>query len=298
MLWITDDDRPEASYRYAVSAVLHRSKSEHQDITIVDTPAFGKALLLDDNWQSCVADEFLYHEPLAHPALILHENPKRVAILGGGEGATLREVLRWRCVERVLMIDLDKEVVEACKRHLPEMHQGAFDDPRAEVQIRDATEWLENCTEKFDVVISDLSEPLEHGPAYRLFTQEYFEQVKRVLAAGGIFTLQAGAVAPHEIEVFARVTNTVAAVFECVKPYVSAIPSFTTPWGFLVASQRELGDLPSVDAIDDRLDAETTNQLRMLDGEAFHGLFCTAAHVRNAIKNERVVYTLSNPPRI
>ena len=119
MLWITDEGNPEDSFRYAVSSILVRTTTRFQDLAIVDTPAYGKALVLDGNWQSCVADEFLYHEPLVQPAMLLHGAPKRVAILGGGEGATLREVLRWDCVERVVMIDLDEEVVTACKEHLP-----------------------------------------------------------------------------------------------------------------------------------------------------------------------------------
>ena len=156
MLWITDEGNRDASFRYAVSDVLVRKKTRFQDLAIVETPAFGKALILDGNWQSCVGDEFLYHEPLVHPAMLFFGAPRRVAILGGGEGATLREILRWNTVERAIMIDLDMEVVTACKEHLPEMHQGAFDDPRSEVLACDATDWLDSTDERFDVVISDL----------------------------------------------------------------------------------------------------------------------------------------------
>ena len=133
------------------------------------------------------------------------------------------------------MIDLDGEVVAACREHLAEMHQQAFDDPRAEVLVCDAAEWLDSTDECLDVVISDLAEPLEHGPAYRLFTREYFQQVRRILRPGGIFTIQAGSVAPHDITVFARVANTLRTVFGNVRPYASFVPSFSTPWGFLVA---------------------------------------------------------------
>lgn len=298
MLWITDEGNPEDSYRYAVSNVLVKTKTQFQDLAIVDTPAYGKALVLDGNWQSCVADEFLYHEPLVQPAMVLHGEPKHVAILGGGEGATLREVLRWECVERAVMIDLDGEVVTACKEHLPEMHQGSFDDPRTDVQIRDATDWLNTTDDRFDVVISDLSEPLEDGPSYELFTREYFEQVKRVLAPGGVFAIQAGSVAPHEIMVFARVAKTIETLFETVLPYASAIPSFATPWGFVLATADANRRLPPPASTDSLLAEKTTGGFRMLDGKSLQGLMSTSKHIRHAIENETTVYTLDNPPRI
>jgi len=298
MLWITDEGNPEDSFRYAVSSILVRTTTRFQDLAIVDTPAYGKALVLDGNWQSCVADEFLYHEPLVQPAMLLHGAPKRVAILGGGEGATLREVLRWDCVERVVMIDLDEEVVTACKEHLPEMHQGAFDDPRTEVLICDATDWLDSTDERFDVVISDLSEPLEDGPAYELFTQEYFKQVRHMLSPDGVFAIQAGSVAPHEISVFARVTNTLSTVFQTVRPYSSSVPSFATSWGFLLACAETSEELPSPGSVDRMLRDRTSGGFRMLDGESVQGLLSTSAHIRAAIANENTVYTLANPPQI
>ena len=300
MLWVTDEGNPADSFRYAVSDLIHLETTEFQRLAIVETVAYGKALLLDGDWQSCVADEFLYHEPLVHPAMLVHGEPKRVAILGGGEGATLREVLRWNSVERAVMIELDESVVNACKRHLPEMHQGAFDDHRTELLICDATDWLDTTKERFDVVISDLSEPLEDGPAYKLFTREYFEQVREVLRSDGIFALQAGSAAPHEITVFARVAHTVQSVFDTVLPYVSYVPSFCAPWGCLLAftGARNTGWVMDPQTVDRHLADHTTGGLRMLDGEALRGLLSPSKHVRRAIENETTIYTLDNPPRV
>lgn len=95
---------------------------------ILETGAFGKGLVLDGKWQFCTVDEFIYQEALVYPALIAHQQPKKVLVLEGGEGATIREVLRWKSIEAVTTIDIDGEVVEACKQHLPEMHQEAFAD--------------------------------------------------------------------------------------------------------------------------------------------------------------------------
>lgn len=296
-LWITDSSTPGDGYQYAINRILVWKRTRFQDLAIVESRSFGKALLLDGNWQSSVADEFLYHEPLVHPAMVLHGAPRSVAILGGGEGATLREVLRWNEVESVTMVDLDGEVVAECKQHLPEMHQGAFDDPRTELLIDDAREWLKTVQTKHDVIISDLSEPLEHGPAFELFTREYFQQVRQVLAPEGYFVLQAGSVAPNDIEIFARVARTLSAVFEHARPYQSHVPSFAAPWGFVLASSQRLDRLPPPADIDRIIAAKTRGNLRMLDGEALWGLFMVSVHVRQAIEQGTGIYTLAAPPR-
>ncbi len=294
--WVTDRTTPGDGFRYSVSRVLVWKRTLFQDLAIVDTPSFGRALLLDGNWQSCVVDEFLYHEPLVHPAMLWQGRPRRVAILGGGEGAALREVLRWKSVDRVVMVDLDGQVVEACKEHLGEMHQGAFSDLRTELVIEDARRWLDTNDERFDVIISDLSEPLEHGPAFELFTEEYFLEARSALEPGGVFSLQAGSVAPQEIQLFARVANTLASAFQTVLPFVSAVPSFASPWGFLLAADRARDSLPPRDSVNQLLAENIEGSLRMLDGLAFEGLFSVSRHVREAIERETRVYTLKDPP--
>ena len=126
--WVSEHITPWDIYSHGIIDVLTHKKTAYQEMYIVETGVYGKALVLDGKWQSCTGDEFLYHEPLVHPAMIFHGGPRKVLILGGGEGATAREVLRWKSVEKVVMIDIDGEVVEACKQYLPEMHQNVFDD--------------------------------------------------------------------------------------------------------------------------------------------------------------------------
>ena len=196
--WMNEYITPWDIYAHGITEVLAHGKTAFQEMYIVRTGAYGKALVLDGKWQSCTGDEFLYHEPLVHPVMLLAGSPKRVLILGGGEGATAREVLRWKTVEHTTMIDIDGEVVEACKKHLPEMHQGCFDDPRLEVVIGDALDFLDNTSATWDVIISDLSDPIEEGPSFKLFTKEYFEKTKAVLSQGGAFVVQAGPVGPGE----------------------------------------------------------------------------------------------------
>ncbi|MCH8806357.1 MAG: fused MFS/spermidine synthase [Planctomycetes bacterium] len=295
--WMNEYITPWDIYAHGITSVLAYRRTAFQEMYIVETGAYGKALVLDGKWQSSTGDEFLYHEPLVQPAMLLHGGPGRVLILGGGEGATAREVLRWKSVERVVMIDIDGEVVDACREHLAEMHQGAFDDPRVEVRIQDALDFLDATTESWDVVISDLSDPIEDGPSFKLFTKEYFERVRRVMAADGVFVIQAGPVGPVEMRMHVRLVRTVMAVFEHVQSYTSHVPSYASPWGFALGSSRPIDARPDPDAIDRQLAEHTNGGLRMLDGSALLGMFQIAKHIRRAIAEETHIYTLAAPPK-
>ena len=266
-------------------------------MSIVESGAYGKALVLDGKWQSSTGDEFLYHEPLVHPAMISHGQPKQVLVLGGGEGATIREVLRWKSVERVVMVDIDGEVVDECRTHLPEMHQGAFEDPRTEVVVGDALLYLDDTDTRWDVVISDLSDPIEEGPSFKLFTKEYFEQIKGVLAPGGRVVIQAGPTSPTEVKTHGRLVHTLKAVFPHVTSFSSHTPSYGSPWGFALAANEPIDTLPNPEAVDALLAQATTGGFRMFDGSTNLGLLQTQGHVKRAIAQADLVYTLASPPR-
>jgi spermidine synthase len=299
-LWITEYITPWDLYIHGVTQMLAYEKTPYQEMQIVETGAYGKALVLDGKWQSCTGDEFLYHEPLVHPAAIAHGAPERVLILGGGEGATLREVLRWKSVKRAVMIDIDEAVVKACQTHLEDMHQGAFDDPRAELVFGDALKYLDDTDETWDVVISDLSDPIEEGPSFQLFTKEYFAKVQRVLSPNGAFVVQAGPVAPAELQLHARIVNTLASLFPHVISYNSYVPTYAAPWGFALASAQSLDCLTEVDRSDRILGEQidpSKGELKMFDGLALRGMVSLPKHLRQAIATETEVYTLAAPPK-
>ncbi|XTZ09781.1 MAG: spermidine synthase, partial [cyanobacterium endosymbiont of Rhopalodia yunnanensis] len=121
-LWINENITPWDIYSHGIKEILVYQKTLYQEMYIVESESYGKALVLDGKWQSCVGDEFIYHESLVQPAMITHQFVKKALVLGGGEGATIREILRWKSIEKVTMIDIDGEVVAACQKHLPEMH--------------------------------------------------------------------------------------------------------------------------------------------------------------------------------
>ena len=296
-LWVNEYITPWDIYAHGVTKILAYQKTAYQEMYIVETGAFGKGLVLDGKWQSCTGDEFIYHETLVHPAAIAHGNPQRVLVLGGGEGATIREILRWHSIKKVMMIDIDEAVVNACREHLPEMHQNAFEDPRVELIIEDALQVLDTTNETWDIIISDLSDPIEEGTSFALFTQEYFAKLKRVLNPGGCVMVQAGPVSPTEINYHARLVNTLKTLFSNVTTLTAHTPSYGRPWGFALCADTAIDTQPQPEAIDRLLTTKTSGGLRFLDGTALLGVMQTPLFVRQAIASETTVYTLKEPPK-
>lgn len=175
--------------RFRMTKVIHQEKTDFQDLRIFETPAFGKVLALDGVIQTTDGDEFIYHEMIAHVPLLAHGNAKRVLIVGGGDGGVLREVLR-HPVDRVVMVEIDGGVVEACKTHMPNISSGAFDDPRGEVLITDGIKFAAETDESFDVIIVDSTDPV--GPGEVLFTDAFYGDCKRIMNPGAILITQSG----------------------------------------------------------------------------------------------------------
>jgi len=230
--WFLDRSSPEDLVAYHKQEVLVSGKTGFQEYEIFVSRLWGKVLILDGRVQCAQKDEFIYHEALVHPALLAHPEPRRVLVVGGGEGATLREVLRHPGLERVVMVDIDRELVEVCRHWLPEFHQGAFADPRGELVYADGRAWLAAQGDgSFDVIILDLPEPLEEGPALGLFTREMYELVRSKLAPGGLAALQSGAAGPW-CRLLPDLHRTLRAVFPKVAVYTAYIPSFMDLYGF------------------------------------------------------------------
>ncbi|KAL7548703.1 hypothetical protein ACHAWF_011972 [Thalassiosira exigua] len=266
-------ERAKSAFRYTeaigpglnlemdLSAIYHASTSNLQEIQVVDT-YFGRTLVTDGKTQSAEHDEFVYHESLVHPALFwcallsggseseTKEGggggaPRSVFIGGGGELATAREVLRHSTIERVVMVDVDPEVVEVCKKYLPQWGgEAVANHPKMELIIGDAHKYIMETDEKFDVIIMDISDPIEAGPGIALYTHEFYERAKEVLTKHGVFVTQAGSAGyvprsgdPSEDEgsCFAPIQNTLASAFDRAVPYSVPIPSFGEDWGFVLA---------------------------------------------------------------
>jgi spermidine synthase len=278
--WGAEQSDGNEMYLFAINKTIVKKTTAIQDVEIVDTPNYGYMLLLDGMIQSSEDDEHTYHEALVHPGLIAHANPREVLIIGGGEGATLREVLRYRSVERVTMVDIDGELIELCKEHLDDWHQNSFDDPRAEVVITDGRAFLETTDRTFDVVISDVTDLLDHGPAMRLYTREFYELLSRRLNPGGVLIVQALETSTSDWEEHAMLVRTIGQAFSNVRSYTAFIPSFIYTWGFLTASDTVDPAQLTKEEVDARIAARLTSELRSYDGVTHQGLFSLAKDLR------------------
>lgn len=275
----------EIHYRY--HRVVYKGGSRFQEIAFVDTQVHGRMLFLDGICQSSEFDEFIYHEMLVHPALLSHPAPKSVLVVGGATGASLREIFRHPGIQRVVMVDIDGELIEICKRHAPQWHQGNFSDPRLELIIKDGRKYLEESAETFDCVILDLSDPFESSPALLLFTREFYTLVRNHLGPQGTVAVQAQGISPEEAGLHARITNTIGSVFPVVRPYPYTLHSFHRPDAHVLAS-RDPGW--SAEALLRRAE-ETPLPLRYFSPEIARGMFNLPPYLHRAYETATELLT-------
>ncbi|HTN00617.1 polyamine aminopropyltransferase [Planctellipticum variicoloris] len=297
-LWISEYLTPCDVWQHGVTRLLAHRQTSFQEMSIVESGPYGKALVLDGKWQTCTGDEFLYHEPIVHVPCSLHGAPKTVLIAGGADGGALREALKWKSVERVVVADIDGEVIQACRELLPEIHQGAFDDPRAEIAVGDAWDYVASTPNTWDVIIADLTDPIEEGPAFKLFTREFFALCRNALRPGGLFVNQAGSMSPPLSHLLSRVVKTIGSVFPQTSLISANVPTYGSQWGLALASDRLLNTRPDPAVIDELLATSLQGQpLRMFDGQTLLGLLQWPKYLRDAVAAETCIYTVDAPPK-
>ena len=290
--WFFDKISRNLMQLHAVEEIIYSGKTRFQKIEIMRTGAFGRCLVLDSKIQSSDFDEFVYHESLVHPALLTHPGPEKVFIAGGGEGATLREILAHRTVKRAVMIDIDEGVIQVCKDYLPEYSRGAFEDKRTELRHEDARAYLGKSKESFDAIIIDLTEPIEEGPAYLLYTKEFYQMVSDKLTPDGLMSVQAGCASLVELLNFSAVYQTLKSVFPIVMPYQADIPAFGGPWGFCLASK---GITPPPPAELDKRIAARSLKLRHYDGVSHQYMFSLSKPLRAYLEQQTRIITDKEP---
>ncbi|MFZ5448405.1 MAG: hypothetical protein ACOZFS_07190 [Thermodesulfobacteriota bacterium] len=297
--WTPEDWFIDLSHRFDLTGfhrdrLLIRGRTKFQAFEIFENRLWGRMLILDGRLQSTEQDEFIYHEALVQPAMLTHPDPQRVLILGGGEGAILREVLRHPGVRRAAMVDLDGELVGLCKEWLPTFHAGAFDDPRTELIFADGRSWLAAQVEgSLDVIILDLPEPLEGGPALNLFTREMYELVRSRLAAGGMMAVQSGSAGFHG-HLMADLNATLRTVFPAVMAYTAFVPSFMDLYGFHVAGEQDL-EWPRPGIAAARLEERGLNSLKWLGADNFASLPILPKYLKARLMREGKVLTDARP---
>jgi spermidine synthase len=290
--WIAEQRSPDQFMLFKREAGIAAKQTQFQFMEFVQLGAFGKTLLLDSAVMSTQADEFLYHENLVHPAMITHPHPKRVLVVGGAEGATVREILKHPTVEKVVMADIDGELVEFCKENLQEWHQGCLSDPRVTVLYEDGRAYLQQTTETFDVIMMDLIDAIEEGPALALYTQEFYHLCQQRLSPDGVVSLQAFELTPLLWAEHATIARTLRSVFPVVQSYTTYMPAFASTWGFLIATNQVDPAQLAADLIQQRLnDRHLSDKLRAYDAIAHAGLFGLPKELRENIAKSGDILT-------
>lgn len=231
--WIAEDQAPGVRLSLRVRERILSRSTPYQALEVVDTEALGRVLLLDGRIMVTQRDEAFYHEMLVHPALLRHPAPRRVAVVGGGDGGALREVLR-HPVEEATLIEIDRDVIAACREHLGEVGQGAWEDPRVRIVISPAEEFLPGSPEAFDALIVDSTDPI--GPGEALFSPEFLRACRRALRPGGVAAFQAGSPF-YTPGVLRDLAAELRLLFRSVVPYLGFVPSYPSGlWAYLLAS--------------------------------------------------------------
>lgn len=289
-LWISEEYTPYDVYQHGVKKIYCTHTTQYQHLMIADTGPYGRALFLDSTLQTTERDEMFYHEPLVQVPMVLanrNEPVRDVLILGGADGGAAVQALKWRSVERVLVVDIDCHVVNACRKHLSCVHKFCWNDERADMEIENALHFVQDSNNgTYDVIVSDLTDPIKESPILELFTVEHFTNVKSRLKPGGVLALQGGPLSLIESDLFPRICRTLEEVFENVLPAQVFAPKYGSPLAIAYATDSS-GELPSMKDIDNTFETKLKGELEILDGKAFHGLFGVPKCVRKAIKETR-----------
>ena len=260
-------------------------QTKFQKIEIYETPYYGRMFRLDGYNMTSEREEFVYHENLVHPALTAHAAPRKVLVIGGGDGGSSEEALKHPSVEQVTMCEIDEDVIRVAKEHFFAVHRGAFDNPRLRVVIGDGMKFIRETQERFDLIALDLNDPM--GPAQPLYSTEFFHQCRTALAPGGALVLHIGAPVARPERV-ADIAQRLNGVFRIVRPYTMCVPLYGAQWAMAVCSDKLDPKALTADEIDRRIEHRRLQDLRFYNGETHEGVFALPNFIRDLV----------NPPRL
>lgn len=290
-LWYAEYEPTNCTSYHPVKSVLFDGRTAYHDVTVLDTEEWGKTLLVDGELQSTETDELLFHEALVHPAMIAHPDPRKVLILGSGEGAVLREVLSYRSIAKVVMADIDEDYVDICAEHMPEWSEGCFEDENLDLEFDDVNAFLSSTSLKFDVIFADAIDYGEDDNAEeKLHTSAYYRKLKERLAPGGILVAHGLTFDHHDPQDHSETLATLNAVFPIVSTYVSQIPSSRDDFAFVTASDNVDPSKLTREEIDRRLsergindDRDLSNTLYFYDADAHTRMYSLPKNIKTAL---------------
>lgn len=281
--YVFEDVGPDALYGIRVSRRIETVRSPHQLIEVFESPRFGNLFRIDGYYMTSEGDEFFYHEPMVHPAAITHGAPASALVIGGGDGGSSEELLKYPSMRRVVMAELDAAVIDISRKHLPRVHRGAFDDPRLEIHIGDAWDLVARTDQRFDVIVLDLTDP--ETPAEHLYTGEFFAALKRILTPNGAITLHIGSPI-FTPAVPARLVGLLREQFVHVRAMGNYVPLYGTYWGFAMAS--DTLDPLTLDAeeVERRIARHALDSLSWYNGDTHRALFALPNYFRRVLDKQ------------
>ena len=259
---------------------LASKQSAYQHIEVFENALFGRVMRIDDCFMTSERDEFFYHEPMVHLPAIAHPGPRSALVVGGGDGGAAEELLKHPSMQRVVLAELDADVVALAREWLGNIHRGAFDDPRLELRIGDARALVESGTERFDQIVLDLTDPF--GPALDLYTVEFYQACQRALHPGGVLSLHLGSPI-HLPQSMARIAASLRAVFPVVRTCLQYVPLYGTLWCLAMASDSTDPALLSEDEVDARIAERGLQDLQLYNGAMHRALLAQPNFVRQLL---------------
>lgn len=234
-LWFTENQDENLKFSLKVKQTLNVEKTDFQDLAVLDTYQYGRVLTLDGIIQTTEKDEFVYHEMIVHVPLFTHKNPKSVLIVGGGDGGAIKEILKHPSVERIVLAEIDKCVIESSRKYLPSISY-ALDNNKVEIMIGDGIKYVSEHKNEFDVVIVDSTDPI--GPAVGLFTIDFYRSVYESLKEDGIIVAQTESPFIYG-KLINKVSRTFKQIYPITKAYICTIPTYPgSLWTFTMGSKK------------------------------------------------------------
>lgn len=264
----------------SVDEVLYEERSDYQDVILFKNEKFGRVLALDGVIQTTEADEKCYHEMMVHVPMISHGRAQNILVIGGGDGGIIREVLKYD-IQKVTMVEIDGDVIEFSKIHLPHHSEGAFDNKKLNLLIADGSAFVKETTEKYDVIIVDSTDP--EGPAAVLFSQEFYQDCHNILTPKGILVTQNG-VPFYQDEELSNTWKRQSAIFAHPGFYVTAVPTYTG--GFMTLSFASDEDYKNFDVkeIQNRYESQNLGDLFYYTPHIHKACFALPAFIQKKLK--------------
>ncbi len=284
---------PHFGFFYTVKKTVKKAKTAFQEIELIDTDEFGKVLLLDNITQLGERNDFSYHEPMVHPALCCHPDPRSVLVIGGGDGGILREVLKYSSVQRVDLAELDHDVIDFSRRYLSSVHRGSFNDERLHINIVDGRKYTLEHPGEFDIIIMDMTDP--SGPSRLLYTDSYFRLVRRAFRnPHGIFVMHSESPVSRPVA-FTCITKTLRSVFSNVNQMFCYMQMYGVLWSISVCSPLVNISLMKPYNIDRRLSRNGIRDLKMYNGSTHRAMQTPYPFITSLLQRRARIITDRNP---